>query len=197
MSATGKIGKSRHRVRHAHFQFDSQANAEREFQILHHRLQLKCARPHSQRRKKHVSRKSPISPSMEIFKLKLIQFQNQQSNCHIPLKCDEDAVRLINETFVALRQFIKPKLNLIRGYLTMLRLQDFDMNPQDKEMIQKDFIEMRRSFNANADDLHSMLILSRLLGIINGKTTLDKECWSQAKQMDQERRHRISNLQKK
>lgn len=103
---------------------------------------------------------------------------------------------MINETFVALRQFIKPKLNLIRGYLTMLRLQDFDMNPSDKSMIQNDFVEMRRSFNANADDLHSMMILSRMMGLIQGKTALDKECWSQAKHMEQERRQRINNLSK-
>lgn len=79
----------------------------------------------------------------------------------------------------------------------MLRLQDFDMDPQDKDMIQTDFVEMRRNFNANADDLHSLLILSRMLGIIQGKTNLDKECWSQAKQMEQDRRHRINNLSKK
>lgn len=104
---------------------------------------------------------------------------------------------MINETFVALRQFIRPKLNLIRGYLTMLRLQEFDMNPQDMDMIQNDFVEMRRTFNATADDLHSLLIISRMLGIIQGKTMLDTECWTRAKQMEQERRHRINNLPKK
>lgn len=79
----------------------------------------------------------------------------------------------------------------------MLRLQDFDINPQDSDMIQNEFVEMRRTFNATADDLHAMLILSRMMGIIQGKTKLDTECWSQAKQMDQERRHRISCLRKK
>lgn len=103
---------------------------------------------------------------------------------------------MINETFVAVRQFIKPKLNLIRGYLTMLRMQDFDMDPRDSKMIQNDFVEMRRSFNANADDLHSMMITSRMMGIIQGKTRLDKECWSQAKHMEHERRQRMNNLSK-
>lgn len=113
------------------------------------------------------------------------------------MKCDEDAIKLINETFVAVHQFIKPKLESIRKALTQMRVQDFDMNPENLEMIQDDFVEMRRKFNANADDLHSMLILSRMLGILQGKTMLDAQCWSQAKQMEEERRERITELSKK
>lgn len=60
-----------------------------------------------------------------------------------------------------------------------MRLQEFDMNPDNVKMIQEDFLEMRRSFNASADDLHMMLILSRMLGIIQGKTTLDAQSWNQ------------------
>lgn len=89
-----------------------------------------------------------------------------QSNCHIPVKADTDTIPQINETYIAAKQFLKPKLNLIRRFLTEMRLSDFDMNPENMKMIQEDFIEMRRSFNATADDLHMMLILSRMLGII-------------------------------
>lgn len=110
---------------------------------------------------------------------------------------DEDSVRLINETFAAIRQFLKPKLHSIRLLLTMMRLKEFDMSPENMSMIQNDFVEMRKSFNATAEDLHSMLILSRMLGIIGSKTTLDAECWSRAKQMEEERRKRISSLPKK
>lgn len=86
---------------------------------------------------------------------------------------------------------------MIRGYLTILRLQQFDMKPQIMDLIQNDFVEMRRSFNANADDLHTMLILSRMLGIIQSKSVLDAECWTQAKQLEQERRRRINALSEK
>lgn len=119
-----------------------------------------------------------------------------QSNCHIPLKVGTDTISVINETFVALKQFLKPKLNVIRRFLTEMRLQDFDMNPENMKMIQEDFIEMRRSFNASADDLHMMLILSRMLGIIQGKKSLDAQPWNQAKMMEAERRKRIEVLPK-
>ncbi|XP_031627150.1 mini-chromosome maintenance complex-binding protein [Contarinia nasturtii] len=118
------------------------------------------------------------------------------SNCHIPIKVDEDTISLINETFVALKQFLKPKLNVIRRFLTEMRLQEFDMNPENTEMIQEDFIEMRRTFNASADDLHMMMILSRMLGIIQGKKMLDAQSWNQAKTMESERRKRVEALPK-
>lgn len=108
------------------------------------------------------------------------------------LSSDPDAVQHINETFAATKQFLKPKLNAIRQYLTEMRLQEFDMEPSSMEMIQKDFIEMRREFNAGAEDLHAMLVLSRMLGILHGKSTLDAESWQYAKQMERERRSRIN-----
>lgn len=70
------------------------------------------------------------------------------------------------------------------------------MNPENMKMIQEDFIEMRRTFNATADDLHMMLILSRMLGIIHGKSALDADSWNQAKSMESERRKRIDALPK-
>lgn len=78
-----------------------------------------------------------------------------------------------------------------------MRLQDFDMNAEHMEQIQTDFLEMRRSFNATADDLHVMLVLSRLLGIIQGKNMLDADAWNQAKAMETERRDRIKTIAKK
>lgn len=109
---------------------------------------------------------------------------------------DPDAVRLINETFEAVRQFLKPRLNAIRCFLTELRLRDFDMNPSNMQMIQDDFIAMRSKFNATADDLHILLIVSRLLGIMQGKCTLDEDSWNTAKAMETERRLRIEALPK-
>lgn len=124
-------------------------------------------------------------------------FISLQSNCHVPIKPDDDSINLMHETFTAIKQFIKPKLNLFRTFLTELRLREFDMNPENMSMIQNDFVEMRKEFNATADDLHSMLILSRMLGIIQNKTILDAESWNQAKQMEAKRRHRIELLPKK
>lgn len=78
-----------------------------------------------------------------------------------------------------------------------MRLKEFDMNPEHMDQIQTDFLEMRRSFNATADDLHIMLVLSRLLGIIQGNKMLDAKSWNQAKTMEVERRDRIKASIKK
>lgn len=53
---------------------------------------------------------------------------------------------------------------------------------------------MRRDFNATADDLHSLLILSRMIGILRGKSTLDADAWHEAKQLESDRRERIKLL---
>lgn len=137
-----------------------------------------------------------FSDFFALFKKQTLFFFLLQSNCHIPVKADADAVSLMNETYVAVKQFLKPKLNVVRRFLTEMRLQDFDMNPENMNMIQEDFIEMRRSFNATAEDLHIMLILSRMLGIIHGKKTLDADSWARAKTMETERRNRIESLPK-
>lgn len=85
---------------------------------------------------------------------------------------------------------------MIRRFLTEMRLVEFDMKPANMQMIQDDFIEMRRTFNATVDDLHTMLILSRMLGILRGKNALDANSWNQAKSMESERRSRIEAITK-
>lgn len=140
----------------------------------------------------------PVSWTFSKNQNKLNQIGNfnflSQSNCHIPLKPDTDTIAHINETFTAVKQFLKPRLNVIRRFLTEMRLKEFDMNPEHMQQIQTDFIEMRRSFNATADDLHIMLVLSRLLGIIQGRKMLDAESWEQAKAMETERRQRVNAI---
>lgn len=64
-------------------------------------------------------------------------------------------------------------------------------------MIQNDFVEMRRNFNATAEDLHCLLILSRMMGILQGKKVLDTNVWNEAKRMEEDRRCRIELLPKK
>lgn len=132
---------------------------------------------------------------------------------------DPDCVHLIKETIAAGRHFLKPKLESMRIYLTLMRLRDFDMTPKSMEvkskhrdivikytlhhfkltflftqLIQEDFVAMRREFNATADDLHSMLVLSRMLGIVRGKNSLDEETWIEAKRLEGERRKRVNAI---
>lgn len=59
-------------------------------------------------------------------------------------------------------------------------------------MIQTDFVQMR-SINKEmgAQDLHSLLVLSRLLGLWNGRSALDADMWQHAKALEQQRKERI------
>lgn len=70
------------------------------------------------------------------------------------------------------------------------------MNPENMQMIQNDIVEMRRKFNASADDLHLLMVLSRLIGIIEGREILEAKSWEQAKTMEMERRERILKINK-
>lgn len=64
-------------------------------------------------------------------------------------------------------------------------------------MIQQDFVDMRRAnVKSNADDLHGLLVLSRLLGISRGKESLDKETWHLATEYESKRRQRLQALPK-
>ncbi|XP_055530968.1 mini-chromosome maintenance complex-binding protein [Wyeomyia smithii] len=112
------------------------------------------------------------------------------TNCCLPLLPDSDAIKLIGETLKAGKHFIQPKLTDMRKFLTLQRIQEFDMKTFDPEIIQNDFIQMRKEFDASADDLHSLLVLARLIGLSRGKKMLDRECWEYAKQLERERKRR-------
>lgn len=64
-------------------------------------------------------------------------------------------------------------------------------------MIENDFVEMRREGGATADDLHSLIVLSRLIALCRGKTSLTDELWKHAKTLEIERRKRIASIPNK
>lgn len=45
----------------------------------------------------------------------------------------------------------------------------------------------------NADDLHRLLVLARLVSLSHGLKTLNKECWDITKKMEVERVRRLKN----
>lgn len=116
----------------------------------------------------------------------------------VPIQTDAESVSLINETLKAAHHYLQPgRLEQFRRFLTLAKICKFDMNTEQSEMIQTDFVEMRRNnIVKNADDLHLLLVLSRLLAIARGKTLLDKESWELAKEMELKRRQRIHELPK-
>lgn len=114
-----------------------------------------------------------------------------------PLIPDVDAVKMIEQTLKAGKHFIQPKLTEMRKFLTQQRIQEFDMKNFDPEVIQNDFIQMRKDGVASADDLHSLLVLARLLGLSRGKNSMDRDCWEYAKQLEQERKSRMEMFAKR
>lgn len=76
----------------------------------------------------------------------------------------------------------------------MAKLTEFNVNPAESEMIQNDFVEMRKNKSIrDAEELHHLLVFTRLLAIARGKNMLDKDAWEQAKQMESIRQQRFTN----
>lgn len=143
------------------------------------------------------------------------------SNCHVPLMAQPENIEVMKETFDAAKFYLLPKLNSIRRYLTILRIVHFNMNPEELtvrlsqiktffsiqnryflflslvQMIENDFVEMRRQTAATPDDLHSLIVLSRLIALCRGKTSLNGDLWQQAKSLETERRKRIASMPSK
>lgn len=61
-------------------------------------------------------------------------------------------------------------------------------------MIENDFVEMRREHGATADELHSLIVLSRLIALCRGKTSMSGDLWQHAKSLEIERKKRISSI---
>uniref|UniRef100_A0A1A9X0J6 Mini-chromosome maintenance complex-binding protein n=1 Tax=Glossina brevipalpis TaxID=37001 RepID=A0A1A9X0J6_9MUSC len=121
------------------------------------------------------------------------------SDISLPIEIDNDSVKMIDEVMKAARHYLHQhsRLNKFRRYLTMCKLSEFIMNPVDTEMIQNDFVKMRKiNSTTSCDDLHILLVLSRLLAIARGKKVLDKESWELAKTMEEQRKQRAMKLPK-
>lgn len=52
----------------------------------------------------------------------------------------------------------------------------------------------RNDKKVTAEDLHELLVLSRYLGLCQGRTALDGDMWQRAKQLEQERKSRLQRL---
>jgi hypothetical protein len=105
---------------------------------------------------------------------------------------DADSIRLINESIKTGLHCMKPKLNSFRRYLTICRTKTFDIGDEETKMIESDFVKMRESgSNFQVEDLHMLLVLSRLNGIARGQNKLSSDAWELAKQMEIERNSRM------
>ncbi|MCJ8730498.1 hypothetical protein PDJAM_G00185170 [Pangasius djambal] len=78
------------------------------------------------------------------------------------------------------------QLNKYRVYLTVARSLDYSISDQITKAVEEDFVEMRKDDpqSISAEDLHRMLVVARLLSLSYGQTTLSREGWMKAKQLE-------------
>ena len=87
------------------------------------------------------------------------------------------------------------ELEMLRLYITVVRTMDYRLEDELQEIIQKDWVEMRkRDKKLSAEDLSQLLTVSRYLSISRGDCSLSEENWYEAKQLETERRSRVSSI---
>ncbi|XP_069095332.1 mini-chromosome maintenance complex-binding protein isoform X1 [Pleurodeles waltl] len=100
----------------------------------------------------------------------------------------------MEEYMVSLLAAVLPStLNKFRMYVSLLRLMDYSISDEVTKAVEDDFVEMRKydPQSITADDLHRMLVVARLLSLSAGQTTLSRERWLRAKQMEMLRKSRL------
>uniref|UniRef100_A0A8D8YNC6 Mini-chromosome maintenance complex-binding protein n=1 Tax=Cacopsylla melanoneura TaxID=428564 RepID=A0A8D8YNC6_9HEMI len=114
------------------------------------------------------------------------------SDCHLKLKPDSSCTAVIQETFAAATQYLKPDLlNRIRVYISWIQNRNFEIPDNLTEIVQKDFVEMRKqNKKTDANDLHTLIVLARLLSLSFGHTELTEDMWKLALSMEKERKSR-------
>ncbi|NXU83779.1 MCMBP protein, partial [Xiphorhynchus elegans] len=88
-------------------------------------------------------------------------------------------------------------LNKFRIYLSLLRLLDYSISDEVTKAVEEDFVEMRKNDpeSITADDLHKTLLVARFLSLSAGQTTLSRERWLRAKQLEALRKARLQQQQ--
>ncbi|KAM9232935.1 mini-chromosome maintenance complex-binding protein [Leptosomus discolor] len=84
-------------------------------------------------------------------------------------------------------------LNKFRIYLSLLRLLDYSISDEVTKAVEEDFVEMRKNDpeSVTGDDLHRTLLVARFLSLSAGQTTLSRERWLRAKQLEALRKARL------
>ncbi|XP_076764634.1 mini-chromosome maintenance complex-binding protein [Xylocopa sonorina] len=111
----------------------------------------------------------------------------------VVLKVESESENVYPQIMEIAEQYLKDENRLanIRQYLEIIRDAKFELNNEDviKE-IQNDFVRLRE-INKNVDQLHSLMVLARLLSLSYGSNTLTIEYWKKAIQMETERLSRL------
>ncbi|KAM4635894.1 mini-chromosome maintenance complex-binding protein [Discoglossus pictus] len=115
------------------------------------------------------------------------------SDCQVHLKPEISPPNMEQYMSALLTASPPSMLNKFRIYLSLLQLLDYSISDEVTKAVEDDFVDMRKSDpqSISADDLHRLLIVARLLSLSAGQTTLSRERWLRAKQLEIQRKNRL------
>lgn len=111
------------------------------------------------------------------------------------MKIDSESEKVYSEIIELAEQYLKNenRLTNIRSYLAAVRNAKFEFNENVTKEIQNDFVKLRQTYKSvNSDHLHALMILTRLLSLSHGSSTLNTEYWKKAVEMETERLSRLA-----
>ncbi|KAM5142375.1 mini-chromosome maintenance complex-binding protein [Mantella aurantiaca] len=117
------------------------------------------------------------------------------SDCRVHLKPQLMPPNMEQYMGALLSTVLPSLLNKFRVYLTLLRLMDYSISEEVTKSVEDDFVEMRKDNpqNMSADDLHTLLLVARLLSLSSGHRTLSRETWLKAKELETQRKSRLQD----
>ncbi|XP_053306311.1 mini-chromosome maintenance complex-binding protein [Spea bombifrons] len=117
------------------------------------------------------------------------------SDCHIHLRPQTAPDNMEQHLGALLAASLPTLLNKFRIYLSLLRFLDYNISEEVTKAVEEDFVEMRKSDpqSISADDLHRLLVVARLLSLSAGQTSLSRERWLRAKELEMQRKSRLQD----
>ncbi|XP_012269288.3 mini-chromosome maintenance complex-binding protein [Athalia rosae] len=117
----------------------------------------------------------------------------------IVLEKSSENENLYAEILKATMQYLKDESRVtnIRNYLKIARHRDIEIEDSVGDVIQKDFVNMRQTDKSTSpEDLHSLMVLARLMSLSLGSERLSVAHWNQAVQMEKQRKSRLRSRSK-
>lgn len=114
------------------------------------------------------------------------------SDCHVVLRPQG---QLLQPAQVALESVHPDTLERMQTFLGLARVAEYSLSAEMQEVLQNDFVNSRQQNHSSmsVEDFHLLLLLSRLMALSCGQTSLTAEMWNRVKQMEAERRARLAS----
>ncbi|XP_040293082.1 mini-chromosome maintenance complex-binding protein [Bufo bufo] len=117
------------------------------------------------------------------------------SDCHVHLKPQLCPPSLEQYTEALMSATLPSLLNKFRMYRSLLQNMDYNISEEVTKAVEDDFVDMRKGDpqSISADDLHRLLVVARLLSLGTGQTSLSRETWLRAKELEMQRKNRLQD----